>query len=117
MADDAAATTVAVAKAVEDRRLVAKTEAHAEEACLRAVALDEYEAAHEAIWAQATTIVNVKALIPVVLDQAMNTYTKWRGMFLTILGKYVLTRHVLKDEAFPAHPVGAGGLRRVDVDL
>ena len=46
----------------------------------------------------------MKALIPVVLDQAMNTYTKWRGMFLTILGKYALTHHVLEDEAFPSRP-------------
>ena len=70
----------------------------------RAAALDEYERAHEALWAQATAVVNVKALIPVVLDQATNTYTKWRGMFLTVLGKYALTRHVLDDEAFLLHP-------------
>ncbi|XP_012699143.1 uncharacterized protein LOC105913792 [Setaria italica] len=76
----------------------------AEEERLRSVALDEYEAAHVAIWAQATAVVNVKALIPVILDQATNTYTKWRGMFLTVLGKYALTRHVLEDEAFPTRP-------------
>ncbi|XP_066373586.1 uncharacterized protein [Miscanthus floridulus] len=46
----------------------------------------------------------MKALIPVVLDQATNTYTKWRGMFLTILGKYALTHQVLEDEAFPSRP-------------
>ena len=34
----------------------------------------------------------------------MNTYSKWRGMFLTVLGKYALTRHVLDDEAFPSRP-------------
>ncbi|XP_066384535.1 uncharacterized protein [Miscanthus floridulus] len=71
---------------------------------LRAAALDEYERAHEALWAQATAVVNVKALIPVVLDQAANTYTKWRSMFLTVLGKYALTYHVLEDEAFPSRP-------------
>ncbi|XP_072146642.1 uncharacterized protein [Setaria viridis] len=76
----------------------------AEEERLRSVALDEYEAAHVAIWVQATAVVNVKALIPVILDQATNTYTKWRGMFLTVLGKYALTRHVLEDEAFPTRP-------------
>jgi hypothetical protein len=73
----------------------------AEEARLRAAALDEYEAAHEALWAQATAVINVRALIPVVLDQAMNTYSKWRGMFLIVLGKYALTSHVLEDESFP----------------
>jgi hypothetical protein len=112
--DDAAtAAAAAAAKAAEDRRLAAEAEARAEKARrveeerLRAVALDEYEAAHEAIWAQATAVVNVKTLIPVILDQAANTYTKWRGMFLTVLGKYALTRHVLEDEAFPARPAWA----------
>ncbi|XP_072150639.1 uncharacterized protein [Setaria viridis] len=47
----------------------------------------------------------MKALIPIILDTATNTYTKWRGMFLTVLGKYALTRHVLEDEAFPERPV------------
>ncbi|XP_066391779.1 uncharacterized protein [Miscanthus floridulus] len=109
MADDDDAA--AAAKAAEDQRLAAEAEARraedarrAEEARLRAAALDEYERAHEALWAQATAVVNVKALIPVILDQATNTYTKWRGMFLTILGKYALTRHVLEDEAFSSRP-------------
>jgi hypothetical protein len=39
-----------------------------------------------------------------VLDQAKNTYSKWRGMFLIILGKYALTSHVLEDESFPDRP-------------
>jgi hypothetical protein len=101
--DDAAATA---AKEAEARRLAAEADAarRAEEARLRAAALDEYERAHEALWAQATAVVNVKVLIPVVLDQATNTYTKWRGMFLTVLGKYALTRHVLEDEAFLSRP-------------
>jgi hypothetical protein len=81
--DEAAA---AAAKAAEDRRLA------------------EYEATHEAVWAQATAVVNVKALIPIILDKATNTYTKWRGIFLTVLGKYALTRHVLDDEMFPERP-------------
>jgi hypothetical protein len=85
----------------EDAAARAEEERHAEEDRLCAVALDEYDAAQEAIWAQATAIINVKALIPVVLDQATNTYTKWRGMFLIVLGKYTLTHHVLEDEAFP----------------
>jgi hypothetical protein len=76
----------------------------AKEAHLRAAALDEYEAAHEALWAQATAVINVCALIPVVLDQATNTFSKWRGMFLIVLGKYALTSHVLKDESFPDRP-------------
>jgi hypothetical protein len=97
---------VAAAKSAEERRLAdeADTARRAEEQRLRDAALDEYDSAHEAIWAQATAVVNVKALIPVVLDQATNTFTKWRGMFLTVLGKYALTRHLLEDEAFPTCP-------------
>lgn len=99
--DDAAA---AAAKEADDQ---ARAEAarRAEEARLRAEALDAYEVAHEAIWATATAVVNVKAMIPIVLDKATGTYTKWRGMFLTVLGKYALTRHVLDDVALPDRPV------------
>ncbi|XP_066347777.1 uncharacterized protein [Miscanthus floridulus] len=118
MANDDAAAAAAAAQAAKERRLADEAAAHAEaEAATRAeearrakearlcdAALDEYERAHEALWAQATAVVNVKALIPVILDQATNTYSKWRGMFLTILGKYALTRHVLEDEAFPSRP-------------
>lgn len=107
--DDAAAAAAkeaaaAAAKEAEDQ---ARAEAarRAEEARLRAEALDAYEAAHEAIWATATAVVNVKAMIPIVLDKATGTYTKWRGMFLTVLGKYALTRHVLDDVALPDRPV------------
>ena len=114
--DDAVA---AAAKEAEDRRLAeeradaarraeeARGEAarRAEEARLRTEALDKYEASHEAVWAQATAVVNVKAMIPIILDKATGTYTKWRGMFLTVLGKYALAPHVLDDEVFPDRPV------------
>ena len=99
--DDAAAATAAAKAAKEDHAEKAR---RVKEERLCSVVLDEYEAAHEAIWALATTVINIKALIPVILDQATNTYTKWRGMFLTVLGKYALTRHVLEDEAFPTRP-------------
>lgn len=49
-------------------------------------------------------MVNVKAVIPILLDKATNTYSKWRGMFLTVLGKYALTPHVLEDEMHPERP-------------
>ncbi|XP_040382424.1 programmed cell death 6-interacting protein-like [Oryza brachyantha] len=111
MADDDDATAAQAAKDKEAAdRLAAEAAARAdaarraEEDRLRAAALDEYEKTHEALWAQATAVVNVKALIPIVLDKATDTYTKWRGIFLTVLGKYALTRHALEDEAFPARP-------------
>jgi hypothetical protein len=109
--DDEATAAAAAAKASEECRLAAEAAARAdkarrdEELRLRNAALAKYEAAHEAIWAQATAVVNVKALIPIILDKATNTYTKWHGMFLTVLGKYALSRHVLKDEVFPERPV------------
>jgi hypothetical protein len=100
--DDDATAAAAAAQEAEAR---AEAERRAEAACLRAAALNNFEAAHEAIWAQATTVVNVKALIPIILDKAINTYTKWRGMFLTVLGKYALTPHVLEDATHPDRPV------------
>jgi hypothetical protein len=107
-ADDDVAAEAAAKQAAADKAAVeprAEVAHRAEEARLRAVALDDYESANEAIWAQATAVVNVKGLIPIILDQATNTYTKWRRIFLTVLGKYALTRHMLQDEAFPARPV------------
>jgi hypothetical protein len=104
--DDAAA----VAARTPEERCLAEEAARAEqarkdeEARLRNEALDKFEAAHEAIWAQATAVVNVKAIIPIILDKATNTYTKWRGLFLIVLGKYALTHHVLKDEVLPQRP-------------
>jgi hypothetical protein len=94
--------------AAEDRRLAAEAAARADAARLAEEArlrLDAFEAAHESVWAQATAVVNVKAMIPIVLDKATGTYTKWRGMFLTVLGKYALTPHVLDDETLPDRPV------------
>ena len=52
----------------------------------------------------------MKVLIPIVLDKATDSYTKWRGIFITVLGKYALTRHVLEDEVF-------SGLLRRHMDL
>lgn len=101
-AKEAAARRLAEERAAEERAEAAR---RAEEARLRADALEKYEANHEAVWAQATAVVNVKAMIPIILDKATGTYTKWRGMFLTVLGKYALTPHVLDDEALPDRPV------------
>jgi hypothetical protein len=96
--DDDATAAVTAAQEAEART---EAERRIEAARLRAAALNNFEAAHEAIWAQATAVVNVKALIPIILDKATNTYTKWCGMFLTVLGKYALTPHVLEDATHP----------------
>lgn len=71
----------------------------------RALALDQHEADHATLWAQATAVLNIKVLIPVTLDSIANNFNKWRGLFLVVLGKYALTRHVLYDEALSDRPV------------
>ena len=35
--------------------------------------------------------------MPLILDSAGNNYTRWRTLFLVVLGKYTLTDHVLTD--------------------
>ena len=56
-----------------------------------------------ALHQQAISVLNIKALIPVTLDLTAGNYTRWRGMFLVVLGKYALTDHMLSDDP-PAHP-------------
>jgi hypothetical protein len=69
------ATVALTAQEAEDRHRAEETEAarHAEEAHqakearLHATAMDEYESAHKALWAQATAVIIVRVLIPIVL--------------------------------------------------
>lgn len=63
----------------------------------RVAALDTYEAKYAAVHAAAIAILNIKVLVPSVLDRAADNYNRWRTMFLTVLGKYALTDHVLSD--------------------
>lgn len=57
----------------------------------------------DALHAQAVSVLNVKVLVPIVLDLGAANYQKWHGLFLVTLGKYALTDHVLSDDAFPHH--------------
>ena len=68
-----------------------------EAAAARAKALDEYEAKYADVHAAAIAVLNIKVLVPVVLDRVANNYTRWRALFLVVLGKYALTDHVLTD--------------------
>jgi hypothetical protein len=43
-------------------------------------------------------------LVPVVLDRVANNYTRWRALFLVVLGKYALTDHVLTDVVHDDRP-------------
>ncbi|XP_066323654.1 uncharacterized protein [Miscanthus floridulus] len=63
----------------------------------RAKALDEFEAKHADSHSAAIAVNNIKVLVPVVLDRAANNYNRWRSLFLVVLGKYILTDHVLTD--------------------
>ena len=63
----------------------------------RTAALDKYEADHADVHAAAIAVLNIKVLVPIVLDRVANNYTRWRALFLVVLGKYALTDHVLTD--------------------
>ena len=63
----------------------------------RTAALDKYEADHADVHAAAIAVLNIKVLVPVVLDHVANNYNRWRTLFLIVLGKYALTDHVLTD--------------------
>uniref|UniRef100_A0A0E0LAR4 Uncharacterized protein n=1 Tax=Oryza punctata TaxID=4537 RepID=A0A0E0LAR4_ORYPU len=62
--------------------------------------------ARAALHYQAIGVLNVKSIIPVVLDVQAANYTKWRGIFLVALGKYDLQDHVLADVQLPTTPIG-----------
>jgi hypothetical protein len=42
-----------------------------------------------------TYVGNMKTLVPITLDLHDSNYTKWRELFITALGRYGLTSHVL----------------------
>ncbi|XP_062221362.1 uncharacterized protein LOC133920806 [Phragmites australis] len=68
------------------------------------VPIDLGDDATVALHAQAVAVLNIKTLIPVTLDLDTSNYTKWRGLFLVILGKYALAEHVLLDATNPDRP-------------
>jgi hypothetical protein len=49
-------------------------------------------------------VLNIKVLVPVILDCVANNYTRWRALFLVILGKYALTNQILTDEVNTDRP-------------
>jgi hypothetical protein len=53
--------------------------------------------------AQVVSILNIKSMIPVYLDNLSPHYNRWKTLFLNTLGKYELSDHVLTD----IHPVVA----------
>ena len=90
------------ATAEEERRQRQAAEAAAAKAAAnREAALDAFNTKHAAVHAQALAVVNIKVLVPITLDRIANNYDRWRKVFLVTLGKYVLTDHVLSDDAHP----------------
>jgi hypothetical protein len=81
-------------RAAREERERAATLAHQRQAeADRATALDVYGARYAA----AIAVLNIKVLVPLVLDRAADNYNRWHALFLTVLGKYALTDHVLSD--------------------
>ncbi|XP_062178385.1 uncharacterized protein LOC133883168 [Phragmites australis] len=70
----------------------------------RVLALTNAEVVSAALHAQAVAIQNFRALVPIVLDRASTQYSKWRGLFVTTLGKYALDDHILHAGNPPADP-------------
>ena len=62
------------------------------------VVAGEVAAATAALHAQAAAILNVKSLVPIVLDFTSPHYNRWRGLFLNTLERYELVDHVLSDD-------------------
>jgi uncharacterized membrane protein YgcG len=58
----------------------------------------EVAVATAALHAQAAAILNVKSLVPIVLDFTSPHYNRWRGLFLNTLERYALVDHVLSDD-------------------
>jgi hypothetical protein len=55
---------------------------------------------------KATTfiVLNIKVLVPLVLDHTTDNYNCWRSMFLIVLGRYTLTDYVLSDDTNDDRP-------------
>jgi hypothetical protein len=54
-------------------------------------------AAIAALHTQAVAVLNIKALIPIVLDNLSMNYNQWKTLFLNTLSKYKLLDHMLTD--------------------
>ncbi|XP_066344476.1 uncharacterized protein [Miscanthus floridulus] len=84
-------------EAREQREREAEDARHRQVEATRTATLDAYEAKHVDVHAAAIAVLNIKVLVPVILDRASNNYNRWRALFLVVLGKYALTDHVLTD--------------------
>ena len=79
----------------EAARLEEQHRLDAEATAARALALANSTVA---LNAQAVTVQNLRAMVPIVLDTSSTNYSRWRELFLNTLGKYALADHVLSDD-------------------
>jgi hypothetical protein len=74
-----------------------EVEAARQAAAARSTALDTYEAQYADVHAAAIAVLNIKVLVPVVLDRVADNYSCWCTLFVVVLGKYAVTNHILTD--------------------
>jgi hypothetical protein len=66
-------------------------------------------AAVATLHAQAVAVLNIKSMIPVLLDNLSPNYSRWKVLFLNTLGKYELIDHVLVDPFLLMSLIHTGG--------
>jgi hypothetical protein len=67
--------------------------------------LAEYENAEQAqLHAQAIAVINIKLMIPLVLEQTSTFYSRWRSLFLNTVSKYALDCLMLTNDDFSTDP-------------
>ncbi|XP_062230091.1 uncharacterized protein LOC133927670 [Phragmites australis] len=98
------ADTVLQASEVELLRQAAD-HARQEEEARRAYAVAQAQVATATIHVQTVGVLNIKVLVPVVLDIVSLNYSKWRDLFLTTLGRYDLFDYVLPNVEVDANDV------------
>jgi hypothetical protein len=64
---------------------------------LAAYVAAQAQATVAALHAQAVVVLNIKDLVPVILDNLLPHYNQWKTLFLNTLGMYQLSDHVLDD--------------------
>ena len=86
---------------------------HKQEAA-QALALSE-AATIASLHAQAYGVLNIKALVPIVLDLTSPSYNKWRGLFLVTLGKYADADQPQDEIKSVGFPIFHGGNSRTNM--
>ncbi|XP_062208957.1 uncharacterized protein LOC133910652 [Phragmites australis] len=93
------AARLEAARLEAERQEAERLEAERRDADAHALVLaGEVAAATAALHAQAAAILNIKSLVPVILDLTSPHFNRWRGLFLNTLERYALADHVLSND-------------------